>query len=123
MPFSSIIILFRMAAKPLPPSRWPIFAFIEPLPKRDMLVRVKVKSDSGFVITVYVRKGLAPPPSCDHVMSDLSVDLHIEWLFDRPATSEHPAYGSCFCHVSNLRPGAWNCQTNPDKDSITRNSP
>lgn len=53
-------------------------------------------------------------------MSDLSVDLHIEWLFDRPAASEHPAYGGCFCHVSNLRPGAWNCQTNPDKDSITK---
>lgn len=35
MPFSSIITLFRMAAKPLPPSRWPIFAFIEPLPKGD----------------------------------------------------------------------------------------
>lgn len=43
IPFSSIIMLLRMLAKPLPPSRWPIFALIEPLPGTVKSVTVKNK--------------------------------------------------------------------------------
>ena len=77
-------MLLRMLARPLPPSRWPIFALIEPLKDTSELIR-RLKNPET---TLY---------------------LHIEWILRGSAASEHFSYRSCFRDVPNLCARSYGC--------------